>query len=211
LNKPHRVLPQGKISLKHAYHFALFLFILGISMSFFTGKAINVAIAIFNSLLLFYYAKKFKMKFLSGNLIVAFTSASTFLYGGITNSNVDASLFVAGFAFFYTIMREIVKDMEDKPADETYHATTLPVRFGIKKAIAALFVPAVCIFLYSVWYFLFFSKNVISFLLFFLLVIIPLFAMIFFLKKKPQVSSFKSVSGFMKADMLVLLIILTLG
>jgi geranylgeranylglycerol-phosphate geranylgeranyltransferase len=211
INKPNRILPQEKITLKSAYHYALFLFVLGVTLSFFTGKIANVGIAVFNSILLFYYAKIYKMKFISGNIIVSFTSASTFLYGGITNKNVKNALLVAVFAFLYTFAREIVKDLEDKPADEQYQASTMPIKLGISATVIVLFFMALCILLYSVWLLgkEYFSLN--TFAMFILFVNIPLFMMILYIKKKPQVPVFKRVSNWMKADMLVLLIILAIG
>jgi 4-hydroxybenzoate polyprenyltransferase len=184
---------------------------MGITFSFFTGKFWNIGIAILNSFLLFFYARMFKMKLLSGNLIVSYTAASTFVYGGITNENIKPSLLIAVFAFLYTFIREIVKDMEDKAADEFYKATTLPVRIGFDKTIAILFFPALALFLYSVWIYSLDKITFTTLLLLLLIINIPLIGMILYLKKKPLESAFKRVSTYMKLDMLALLLILAIG
>ncbi|OQX71974.1 MAG: hypothetical protein B6D62_00545 [Candidatus Cloacimonas sp. 4484_275] len=205
INKPHRVLPSGKIKPKTAFMFASFLFVFGIAFSFFTGNIFCVIIAILNSLFLFYYGRYYKMKFLSGNLIVAFTAASAFVYGGFSNHNVRNSFIIAIFSFLYTIIREFIKDAEDIAGDVRFRAETLAVKFGPKKTVVFSIIPTVFIIMFMNY--LFYSGIISSklFMILNLLGTIPLIFFIIYLLKNPKKKSFSRISVFMKVDMLALL------
>ena len=211
INKPDRILAAAKITPENAYRFAVFLFVIGIVFSFFTSKWLNVFIAIINSFLLFFYAKNFKLEFVIGNFIVALTTASTFIFGGISNDNFHPSLMIAVFAFFYTFIREIVKDMEDHKADQIKKANTIPIKIGTKRAVTVILFTLVCMFLYSLELFAFSKISSTTFFLLFFLVFIPLVVSIFFLYRTQKLSDFKKNSSFMKIDMFTLLLILLLG
>ena len=205
INKPKRVLPSGKIRPKTAFMFAGFLFALGIAFSFFTQNIFCVVIAVVNSLFLFYYARYYKMKFLSGNLIVAFTAASAFIYGGFSNHNFGNSLIIAIFSFFYTIVREFIKDAEDISGDILFKAKTIAVKFGERKTVIFAIIPV--FFIVAFMYYLFFTE-LITFKLFVVLNLlgtIPLVFFIVYLLKSPTKKSFSLVSELMKVDMLMLL------
>jgi len=108
INRPNRILPSGKISPKVAYLFSIMLFIFGITASYFTQNYYCVIIAIINSILLFSYAKTFKMSFLIGNILVAYTTASTFLFGGLCNNNVKNSMIIVIFYEHVFIQKVII-------------------------------------------------------------------------------------------------------
>ncbi len=52
----------------------------------------------------------------------------------------------AGFAFVVTIIREVIKDMEDTEGDRQYHSNTMPIAWGIptSKVFTAVWI-IVCI------------------------------------------------------------------
>ena len=211
INRPNRILPSGKISPKAAYIFSVMLFILGITASYFTQNLYCVIIAIVNSLLLFSYAKMFKMSFLAGNILVAYTTASTFLFGGLCNDNVKSSMIIVIFAFLYTFIREIVKDGEDIEGDIKLGAKTLAVKIGRKNiAIISIF-PASAIVFYSI---ILFTTNTISLRIFLALtagVSLPLTILIIYILRKSEIKRFANTSSLMKINMLMLLIILWVG
>ena len=48
-------------------------------------------------------------------------------------------LIYSTFAFFMTLIREIIKDMEDLKGDNTYGCKTLPIIWGIRKTKITLY------------------------------------------------------------------------
>lgn len=211
INKPFRVLPSKKISLKRAYFYAVALFVLGIVFSFFTYRIECVIIAIINTFVLFTYAKKYKFTPLIGNLLVSYAAASTFVYGGLSNHNLKNSLIIAFFAFLYTLIRELVKDCEDIAGDNKFNARTLAIEIGKKKTILISIIPGLFIFAFN--YYLFLSGNFskITFIFMNLLVIVPLIYFIVTLLKNIKKKNLSRISKLIKIDMLILLIILWFG
>ncbi len=211
INRPDRVLPSGKISPKSAYIFAIMLFILGITASYLTQNFYCVIISILNSLLLFSYAKTFKMSFLIGNILVAYTTASTFLFGGLCNDNVANSMIIVIFAFLYTFIREIVKDGEDIEGDIKLGAKTLAVKIGRKNIALISIFPTLTIILYTVFLFINMSISLKVFLALLIGVSLPLIILIIYIYQKSDIQRYTNASLLMKINMLMLLIILWVG
>lgn len=91
---------------------------------------------------LWFYAFSLKKKFVSGNILVAALSAFTLLilwYLPIPFNNV-LLLCYAGFAFLCSIIREIVKDLEDMEGDRADGGNTIPLTLGILKTRKLLIV-----------------------------------------------------------------------
>lgn len=129
VNRPHRPLPSGRISLRGAYRSALLLFGIGIFLSVFIN-VYALTIAVFNSLLLYLYACWIKKRGgIEKNLTVSYLVASPFLFGGAAVGNVTVTLFLVLLAGLANTSREIVKDIEDFEGDRLF-ATTLPTRIG---------------------------------------------------------------------------------
>lgn len=211
INRPDRILPSGKITPKTAYLFSVMLFMFGITASFFTQNFYCVIIAIVNSILLFSYAKTLKMSFLIGNVLVAYTTASTFLFGGLCNENVKNSIIIVIFAFLYTFIREIIKDGEDIEGDIKLGAKTLAVKIGRKNIAFVSIFPALAIILYSVFLR---RGGMIDLTIFSALTVgvsLPLIVFIIYILRKSEIKRFANTSSLMKIDMLILLIILWVG
>ncbi|MDX9929661.1 MAG: geranylgeranylglycerol-phosphate geranylgeranyltransferase [Bacteroidales bacterium] len=122
--------------------------------------------------LLWFYSASYKRQFLIGNLIVSMLTAlvpfivAVFefppMYGYYSNNAADHPyykllFFWAGgfalFAFLTTLVREIIKDIEDYEGDREYGRNTLPIVVGIKgsKTIVTALIFSVIITLYVVW------------------------------------------------------------
>ncbi|WP_305064241.1 geranylgeranylglycerol-phosphate geranylgeranyltransferase [Methanococcoides sp.] len=142
VNKPSRPIPSGKISLKSALYFSLLLFITGIALAFLVNPLCGI-IALFNSIVLIFYAQSLKRTPFFGNASVGYLTGSTFLFGGAVfgMSGLQALLVLFFLATLATIAREIVKDVEDIEGDKKDGARTLPILVGAKKAsyVAAAF------------------------------------------------------------------------
>lgn len=139
INKPNRPIPSGRISLNAAKIYSVALFVIGTILAFIIGLLPGL-IALFTSVVLILYAYNLKKMPLIGNAAVSFFIGLTFVFGAVVVG--EPLLSILGFSpFFITMMREIVKDMEDMEGDKKEGARTLPILCGLKSSavIAALF------------------------------------------------------------------------
>lgn len=135
INRPERPIPSGRVQLKEALYFSYLLFALGTLLAFSINQVCGL-IALFNSLLLIFYAKTLKGTPLLGNLSIGYLTGSTFLFGasvfGLEGLKTLFVLFV--LSALAITAREIVKDIEDMEGDKIEGADTLPLRIGARKA-----------------------------------------------------------------------------
>ena len=102
-------------------------------------------------LLLWFYSTNLKRRFLIGNLVIALLSGIVpmvvvlfeipLIYKSfpilISNNSLDLSgiltvvQFIALFAFVITLIREIIKDLEDYEGDIEYGCKTMPIVLGV--------------------------------------------------------------------------------
>ncbi len=135
INRPERPIPSGRVKLKEALYFSYLLFVLGIALAIKINTVCGF-IALFNSLLLIFYAKTLKSTPLLGNLSIGYLTGSTFLFGasvfGFEGLKTLSVLFV--LSALAITAREIVKDIEDMEGDKIEGADTLPLRIGARNA-----------------------------------------------------------------------------
>jgi len=143
VNRPGRPIPNNRISPDRAFSWSIALFALGCSLALFMNS-LALAIAIFNSVLLYFYARNLKVTPFAGNLAVGYLTGSTFIFGGAAGDDIEITLFLFLLASLATLAREIEKDIEDVAGDRSSGARTLPIVIGERKAsiLAALFVAA---------------------------------------------------------------------
>ena len=158
INKPQRIVINKYIKRRWAIAWHLILSALGILMSLYvsykTGVWIISIANIFSVALLLFYSTTFKRKLLSGNLIVAaltgwvilviffFGGADIFSFQGWNvgtfNLNVPRffkfTLLYTSFAFITTLIREVLKDLEDMEGDRKYSCKTMPIVWGVPAA-----------------------------------------------------------------------------
>ncbi len=153
LNRPYRPIATGEISPGQAKVFQLFFEIGGLILGFLAAWMVgNAGLVVFHLLILVllrYYAASLKCKGLAGNLAVSFASAMVplltlvftvyALYTSYGFASMDYSsiklvgLFYTGFAFWFTLIREIVKDLEDLRGDKQLNCRTLAVRMPLQR------------------------------------------------------------------------------
>ncbi|GAB4306092.1 MAG: UbiA family prenyltransferase [Methanobacteriaceae archaeon] len=140
INKPERPIPSGRITLKTAGIYSVFLFISGISIAFIINFLLGI-IALLSSFLMVYYAYDLKRRCIIGNLSISFLTGLCFVFGGIAVGEIINSVYLGFYAFLMTMAREIVKDMEDVEGDKEEGASTFPIIYGNRKAsiLAAFF------------------------------------------------------------------------
>jgi geranylgeranylglycerol-phosphate geranylgeranyltransferase len=164
INKPLRPLPSGTLSVEGARVFMIAMFILGNIAALLLGFG-SLFISLFVATpLLYWYAYRLRHVALVGNVIVAFLSALTFIFAAQAFGNIKLGYVPFVFTFIISLIREIVKDLEDLNGDEAHDSKTLPVMVGetptriIAGIMTALFIPIIPIpyvaGMYGKWFFL---------------------------------------------------------
>lgn len=141
VNRADRPIPSGQISRTAALWYSIILFLAGNAVCLFTN-GLCLAFAVFNSLLLVWYAARLKGLPVAGNVAVAYLSGSMFLFGGAF-AGMDGLLRlvpIAVMTFLAMMARELLKDAEDVEGDRAGGASTLPIRIGVRKTASCAFV-----------------------------------------------------------------------
>lgn len=141
INKPNEVVIGKEISRRNAIILHIILNLIAVSVSYFILSWRVALFMIFCIFLLWIYSNYFKRTAFWGNLIISFLAFSAlfilFLY---YKSNLERIVFFSTFAFLTTMIREIVKDIEDMRGDEQFDCKTLPILWGIKNTKLLVFV-----------------------------------------------------------------------
>ena len=148
VNHPDRPLPRGEVSRESTRRFSVALFVGSVipllpltpglpwpaSLPL-TGFLLTLIIWASSALLLVVYEYRGKALGLPGNALVAYLTGAVFLFGGTVAGSPILALPWLLMAFFATLSREVVKDMEDAGGDE--NRDTLPRRRGMGAAALA--------------------------------------------------------------------------
>ncbi len=151
--------------------------------------------------LLWWYSNRLKRYPLVGNLSIALLSGLAIAVVGLYYKQEQFLVFTyALFAFSISLVREIIKDMEDVRGDETFGCRTLPIVWGIGRTKLLLYgLSGFFIFL------LFFLSGALgnrTLVIYFLLLIIPLAYFITRLVYADTQRDFAYLSNFCKLLML---------
>ena len=152
VNKPGSIIIQKIIKRRWAIFWHLGLSLTGLLSTLYvcrlTGNWLIAPLNLLCVLLLWFYSTTFKKKFLIGNVIIALLTAWTVLviymsdldlisltrdtaYRQVLNKIFKSAMLYGGFAFIISLIREVVKDMEDIAGDEKYGCRTMPIVWGI--------------------------------------------------------------------------------
>ena len=137
INRPNRPLPAGKISLFTAKISAALCLIFTLACAGIPQSEPLLHLAFFAVLLLilFFYDRNLKHIPLLKNLTVAFLCTTPLLrILFLTNANPFPLYTAAAFAFFLTLSREILKDLQDQDGDLIAGIATFPLIAGEEKA-----------------------------------------------------------------------------
>lgn len=149
VNKPSRLIIDRHIKRRWAIVLHIVLSVAGCLLSMYVGYRLgNFYIPFFNVLAvlsLWFYSTSFKKKLLVGNLIISLLTAWVILVLTLAEYRfqfvsqeeswrrlLKLSFIYAGFAFIISLVREVVKDVEDLPGDAKYGCTTMPVIWGVR-------------------------------------------------------------------------------
>lgn len=151
VNKPDKVVVNTIISRRWVIFHHMLLSLLGL---FFTiaalplGECWHLVLANFASIiLLWFYSTNLKKQLLIGNVLISALTAWVILVlffakhplslhtGFIVDRNeirfFRVTILYAAFAFIISLIREVIKDMEDIEGDRKYGCRTMPILWGI--------------------------------------------------------------------------------
>ncbi len=203
VNRPETVIIGRVLNRRWAILLHVIFNIIGIGLgayiSFYIGIPMLTLVFVFITGILWFYSTTYKRQFLIGNIIVAVLVALVPLmvilfeipllnkeYGllmkelrsDFTHIILWVSAF-AIFAFLLTLIREIIKDVEDFEGDSAYGRKTMPIVLGVlnSKIVIITFILTT---LFSLLYINFrFLNDPITLIYFIVLLIIPLVFLIY--------------------------------
>ncbi|HEY3403653.1 MAG TPA: geranylgeranylglycerol-phosphate geranylgeranyltransferase [Ohtaekwangia sp.] len=201
INKPQRVVIGKSITRRYAILFHIVLSGMGVLLGFLVSWRI-VAVNVLSVFLLWLYSNNLKRLPFIGNLTVAFlTGLSVWILEIHYHTSNSLVLIYASFAFSMTLVREIIKDMEDLKGDNTFGCRTLPIVWGLRRT---KFVIYTILLIFSVTVFMlneFYKALPIKYYLLFLF--IPLLWLLYRLIRADTTKDFAWLSTFCKVIMLL--------
>lgn len=176
-NRPDRLVIDRSIPRRHAIIWHLVLSVAGIAfslgLSYTTG---NLFVALVNAVVvvvLWLYSTKFKRQLLAGNIVISLLTAWVILVMYVSEAGpgwpiyspqqalylsaiYKPAIVYAGFAFIMSVIREAVKDMEDRLGDQRDGRRTMAVAWGMRstKVYSAtwLVVLILSVFAFSIYF-----------------------------------------------------------
>jgi 4-hydroxybenzoate polyprenyltransferase len=156
VNKPGKMVVEKLIKRRWAIMLHILLSLAGIAISGYVSYKTSKVIVLANIgcvLLLWFYSTTFKKKLLTGNIIISMLTAWVIivLYLAVNTVYLNTpsqpaviamamkrifkfGVLYAGFAFIISLIREVVKDIEDMEGDEKYNCKTMPIAWGVPAA-----------------------------------------------------------------------------
>lgn len=192
INKPHKKVVGTHFGETAAWILYLSFTAAGIAIAYFLTSTVLLendflSLHLISIVLLFVYSSKLKKTPILGNLSIALLAAFipltmlafeypllTYSYATVIDVNLqfglanpfqymfDWSFYLALFAFITTLVRELIKDIEDIEGDQQTKAKTLAVKIGIektRKVAIALSVLTVILVLATAFKFSIFERN----------------------------------------------------
>lgn len=152
VNKPYRIVVGKMLSRRQALLLHSLLNITAISLGFILSWRVALFFAA-SAFLLWLYSNYFKRTPLLGNVIVALLSAATIWVIGLYFHENDELIYIYSlFAFLVSLLREVVKDIEDVKGDAAYGCKTLPIVWGIRRTKLFLFAILSIVCLFTVYF-----------------------------------------------------------
>jgi len=160
INKPDKVVVNHGVSRRWAIFWHMLLSLLGF---FFTVLALPpsrfwylVLANLLCIILLWLYSTNFKRQLLIGNVVISLLTSWVILIVFFSKSplsiesvaTIDSSsirlfrltMLYASFAFIISLVREVLKDMEDRIGDQQYGCRTMPIVWGLQASRVFVYV-----------------------------------------------------------------------
>lgn len=201
INKPSRVVIGKSITRRYAILFHVMLSSAGVLLGLMLSWKI-AAVNVLTVFLLWFYSNNLKRLPFIGNFVVALLTGLAILIVDLYYRTGSVLIIIyASFAFFMTLVREIIKDMEDLKGDVTFGCKTLPIMLGLRRTkfiiylILLLFSATVVILNY------FYQVMPLQYYAIFLFV--PLLWLLYRLIRADTIRDFARLSAFCKVIMLM--------
>lgn len=228
INRPKRMVVGNQIPKNKAENIYYIISGIGVALEIYIGfvvKSVNIGFLFLIAAMIFYfYSLRYKRIFFWGNFVVSFltgfvpiivwlveffaTKAHPTEFATMATNLWLITWFVLGFglfAFFTSLIRELIKDIEDREGDARWGCNTIPVVWGVAKSkqLALIYTIALLVLTLSAAYMLY--DYGISYLAGFSGVVIGL-PLLFFISKLLKADSnedFHFLSTFMKIIMAI--------
>jgi 4-hydroxybenzoate polyprenyltransferase len=201
INKPGRVVVGKSMRRRYALFFHWALSIVGVAFGFLLSWKI-AAINIFSGFLLWWYSNFLKRQPFVGNIAVALlTGLSVYIVAVLFDPFNRLIIAYSFFSFFITLIREVIKDMEDLKGDNSFGCKTLPILWGIRKTKWLIYF-LVFIQLIVIVYFNSFYTNIPLWLLI-LFIFLPVSFLILRLSTADTVKDYADISFYCKIILVV--------
>ena len=191
LNRPNEVVIDKEIPRRYAILLHLIMNFIGVGIGIYLSFYIKVPglsiVFIVTAGLLWFYSTDYKRQFLIGNILVSIMTAAVPIlvilyempllnevYGSImiqNKANFNYIFYwIAGFGFFaflLTLIREIIKDMEDFEGDSAYGMNTIPIILGTKSTkiiLASLIIVCLASILWVLVEFILFTREFVDYI-----------------------------------------------
>lgn len=219
INKPEKLVVDKIISRHWVIIWHLLFSAIGVFIGFYIDYKTNVRFLGFmhigTALLLFLYSVSLKKKLLLGNILISLLTAWVILViywceaSNLTRPVLIGTLtritfLYAGFAFVISLIREVVKDIEDIEGDRRFGCYTMPIALGMNatKVFAAVWLVVLIGALIIVQFYVLNHKWWWSAFYCIVFIVIPLLYIFKLLFRANKSEDFHRLSSLIKATML---------
>jgi 4-hydroxybenzoate polyprenyltransferase len=224
VNKPNKLVVEKIIKRRWTILWHWILSGIGVAIgAYISWKIHNLIIVLSDfgcALLLWFYSTTFKRKLVIGNIIVSLLTAWVIMvlyfcefrndiflhpvYHQVLSRIFKFAVLYSGFAFIISLVREIVKDIEDMEGDAAYNCRTMPIVWGINVSkifaatwlivlIASLIIIQFYVLQYRWWWAVLYCA---------LLIVLPLLFVLRNLYRATSVKDYHKLSNFIKIIMI---------
>lgn len=201
INKPKKMIIDRVIRRREAIllHFLFSFF--GILTATVVSYKIGLITA-FAAFLLWYYSNDMKRRAFTGNLAVATLSGlAVIIVAFLYKKNYAIVAVYALFSILISIVREIIKDLEDMKGDSNFGCKTLPIRLGPRKTKLIVYLFLALLSVFTIYVSCYFKEiNTFRALAFFINIFAILFS--YFLYKADTKKAYSELSFACKMIML---------
>lgn len=222
INRSEKMVVGRKIKRRQAQLLHLIFTFSSIGISFYVGYKLHLIpwafMTVGAAILLWFYTVNYKKKYLIGNVVISILTAALVVTLGLceiipalssdlakeASMGLKILIVYAGFSFLLTLIREIIKDVEDRKGDASQQYKTLAIVLGVnrsKKVIISLsLITALLIFSSAI---IAFGGQYIKLATVMVAVLLPLLYLVY------KVTNARATSGFSKASLITKIVMLT--